>query len=129
MKLSCFRTSIVDRDSDQRVFRIVLGIFHKDIKISIVIENSGVKQFVLKLFPRTPRVGLHQVEIGKFLLRVFVQVLHVRVGGGTVEIEVVFLDVFAVVALIVCQAKQALLQDGVAAVPQRQRETKLLLIV
>ncbi len=37
-----------------------------------------------------------------------------------VEIEIVFLDIFAVIAFVARQAKVALLQDGGPAVPQRQ---------
>jgi len=39
-----------------------------------------------------------------------------------VEVEVVLLDVLAVVALVAGDAEQALLEDGVAAVPEGQRE-------
>ena len=38
----------------ERVFRIGLGIFHKDIEISVLIENAGVEKFVLDLFARAP---------------------------------------------------------------------------
>ena len=46
-----------------------------------------------------------------------------------VEVVVALLDVFAVVALAVGQAEQPLLQDRVAAVPERQRKAEDLLIV
>ncbi len=46
-----------------------------------------------------------------------------------VEIEVVFLDIFAVIALAVRQAEEAFLQDWVATVPQGQCKTKLLFVV
>ena len=43
MELGYFRSSIVDGDSDQRFFRIGLGILHKDIEITIFIENTRVE--------------------------------------------------------------------------------------
>jgi len=43
-----------------------------------------------------------------------------------VEVEVVLLDVLAVVALVAGDAEQALLEDGVAAVPEGQREAEPL---
>ena len=75
------------------------------------------------------RVGLDQVPVGILPLRVLVQILHVRVRRRAVDVEVVLLDVLAVVALAVGQPEQALLQDGVPLVPQRQREAQPLLVV
>jgi hypothetical protein len=46
-----------------------------------------------------------------------------------VEVEVVLLDVLAVIAFAVGQAEQALLQDRVFAVPQREREAQPLFVV
>ena len=62
-------------------------------------------------------------------LRVLVQVLHVRVRRRAVEVEVVLLDVLAVVALAVGQPEGTLLEDRVLAVPQRQREAQHLVVV
>src|SRR5690348_3740785 len=50
-------------------------------------------------------------------------------GRRAIEVEVVFLDVLAVVALAVRQAEQALLEDRVDTIPQRERETEALLLV
>src|SRR5437660_264134 len=47
----------------------------------------------------------------------------------TVEVEVTLLDVLAVVALAIGQAEQALFQDRVGRVPQRQREAQPALAV
>ena len=49
--------------------------------------------------------------------------------GVRVEVEVVLLDVLAVVALVAGQAEQALLEDRVAPVPQREREADPLVAV
>ena len=46
-----------------------------------------------------------------------------------VEVEIALLDVLAVVALGVGQAEEPLLEDGVAAVPQRQGEAQAALAV
>ena len=50
-------------------------------------------------------------------------------GRRAVEVEVVFLDVLAVVAFAVGQAEQAFLEDRVLAVPQGQGEAEPLLVV
>ena len=44
--------------------------------------------------------------------------------GRAVEVEVVLLDVLAVVALAVGEAEQPFLQDRILAVPQREREAE-----
>src|ERR1700687_6276773 len=48
-------------------------------------------------------------------------------GGSVVEVEPVFFYVLAVVALIARKAKHPFLQDGVAAIPHRQREDQKLI--
>src|SRR5512136_521891 len=50
-------------------------------------------------------------------------------GRRRVEIEVIFLDVLAVVPLAVRQPEQALLEDRVPAVPEGQGEAEALLVV
>jgi len=74
-------------------------------------------------------VGLDEVGVWIGALRILVEVLHRRVRGRRVDVEVVLLDVLAVVALAVGEAEQALLQDRIDAVPQREREAQALLVV
>jgi hypothetical protein len=62
-------------------------------------------------------------------LRIFIQVLHIGVGRCAIEVEIIFLDVFAVIALAVGQAKQPLLEDRVFAVPQGEGKAQPLFIV
>ena len=50
-------------------------------------------------------------------------------GRRAVEVIIIFLDVFAVIALAVGQAERPLLQDRILAVPQDQRKTQPLVIV
>ena len=52
-------------------------------------------------------------------MRILVQILHVGVRRCAIEIEVVFLDVLAVIPLIAGQPEQTLLQDGITFVPER----------
>jgi hypothetical protein len=46
-----------------------------------------------------------------------------------VEVEVIFFDVLPVVGLAVGETEKAFLEDRVAAVPQRERKAKMLLVV
>src|SRR5262249_26527712 len=76
-----------------------------------------------------PAVRFYQVSIGKFPLRILVEVLHVGVRGGAVDVEVILLHIFAVIALTIRQTEQALFEDGIAAIPKSDREAKLLLVI
>src|SRR5215467_2787808 len=124
-----FSAAITDGDLDQDFFRRFLGIFHKDIKISIVIEYTGVKQLILHLMPGSFLVGRDQIVIGICRLRIFVEILHVRMGGRTVEVEVILFDILAMIAFAVGQAEQALLEDRILAVPERERKAEPLLVI
>ena len=61
--------------------------------------------------------------------QVFVQALHVRVRRGGIEIVIIFLDVLAMIAFRSSQPEQALLQNGIAAIPEREGKAKTLVIV
>jgi hypothetical protein len=50
-------------------------------------------------------------------------------GWRAIEVEVILLDVLAVIALAIGQAKKAFLYDRIFAVPQRHRKAQQLLIV
>ena len=100
-----------------------------DVEVAVVVEHAGVDELVLELLARAARVGRDQIVVREGRLRVLVEPLHVRVGRRGVEIEVVLLDVLAVVPFGVAQAEEPLLQDRILAVPERQRETQPLLQV
>ena len=78
---------------------------------------------------RSLPVRLDQLVVGIGALRVLVEPLHVGVRRRGVEVEVVLLDVFAVVAFGVGQAEETLLENRIVAVPQRERKTELLRVV
>jgi hypothetical protein len=77
----------------------------------------------------TAAVFLQQPAVGIFGLRIFVEIAQHAVAGGGVEVEVVFLHILAVIALIAGKTEGAFLEDWIAAVPQGQRETQPLLLV
>ena len=124
-----FRAAVVDGDLDQDVFGRLLGILHEHVEVAVLVEHARIEQFVLELVPAAAAAGLDKVGIRERRLRILVEVLHVRMGRRAVEVEVVLLDVLAVIALAVGQAEQALLQDRVLAVPEGQREAEPLLVV
>jgi hypothetical protein len=50
-------------------------------------------------------------------------------GPRTVQVVIIFLDVFSVIALAIGQPEWPLLQDRILAIPQDQRKTQPLVIV
>jgi hypothetical protein len=124
-----FWPTVVDGDADEDVVRTLLCVLEEDVEVPVFVEDPGVEQLVLELLPRPASVRFHEVRVRELPLRVLVEVLHVRVRRRRVEVEVVLLEVLAVVPLAVGEAERALLEDGILAVPQRQREAEALLVV
>ena len=120
------RSTIGDGDLDQNVFNIRFRVFHDDIEVAVVVENSGVEQFEFRLVFSAAAVFFDQSPIWELRLRVLVQILHVRVRRRAVKVKVIFLDVFAVIAFVTCQAENALFENRVTLVPQRDSKAEEL---
>jgi hypothetical protein len=116
-------------DPDQNVFGRNFRIFHKHVEVPVVIENTGVQQFIFRLGSGSLAIGFNQVGVRIGELRVFVKPLHVGMSWSGIEIEVIFLDVFTMVAFGVCQAEQPFFQDGIFPVPKCDSEAQTLLVV
>ncbi len=104
-------------------------VLHLDVEVVALVEDAGVHELVLQLVPGPGPVLRDQVVVGELGLRVLVQPALVAVRRQVVEVEVVLLDVLAVVALGVGQAEEALLKNRVPLVPQRERQAQALLVV
>ena len=129
VQFGLLRAAIVDADLDQNVFRRLFGILDEHVEVAILIEYARVEQFVFEFIASAAAARLDKIAIGECRLRILVEVLHVRMGRRAVEIEVIFLDVLAVVALAVGQSEQAFLENRVLAVPKGQRKAEPLPIV
>ena len=129
MKFGRLGAAIVDRELDEDVLRRFLGILDEDVEVAVLVEDSGVDQLVLELVLAPAPVRLHEVGIRERRLGILVQVFHVRVRRRAIQVEVVLLDVLAVIALAVGQAEETLLEDRVRAVPERQGEAEPLLVI
>ena len=123
------RAPVLDGNLDEDVLRGRLGVFHEHVEVAVLIEHARIQQLVLGFVAAPAPVGVDQVAVRVRRLGVLVEVLHVRVGRRRVEVEVVLLHVLAVVSLAVGQAEQPFLEDGVLAVPQRQREAEQLAVI
>ena len=84
---------------------------------------------MFELVARPAAIRFDQITVGKLLLRILIEVYHVGVRRRAVEIKIAFLNVLAVVAFAVGQAKQTLFQDGVPAVPESESKAELLLVI
>src|SRR5262249_28482593 len=99
------------------------------IEIAVLVEDPRVQQLIFRADPAALPVGLYQIGIGIGGLRVFVEILHVGVGRRAIEVEVDLLHILAVIAFVVGEAEEPLLQDRVAPVPERECEAETLLAV
>src|SRR5262249_29710633 len=97
--------------------------------VAVVVEGARVEQFVFGVELAAPPVLGDEVGIRERRLRVVVAPAVPRVARRRVEGPPVLLGVLAVVPLVPGQPEDALLQDGVAAVPEREPEAKALLDV
>src|SRR5438094_735716 len=129
MHACMFWSAIVRGDSNEDVFRGGLGILDDDIKITVFVEDTGIEQFKLRFFFRTTPIFFQQLSIGIGALRIFVKELHVGVGRRTVEVEVIFLHILAVIAFVAGQAEEAFLEDGIGLVPKCKTKTHELMAV
>src|SRR5260370_40804909 len=88
MKFCRLRSVVGCGDPDQDVFRSVLGIFHKDIEIAVLLEDTGVEQFILFVVLGSTLVRLYQIGIGIRRLRVLVEILHVGACRSAILVSV-----------------------------------------
>lgn len=73
--------SVPRGDSKQELIRVIVLLcsFDEDIPITVIFEDTGIKNLVLLVLFGPLCVFINQVLIRKFPLRVFVEVFHVRV--------------------------------------------------
>src|SRR5207247_2004388 len=121
--------AIVRRDSNEDVFRSGLGILDDDIKITVFVEDTGIQQLKFGVLFRAASVFFQQLSIGIGALRIFVEELHVGVGRRAVEVEVIFLHVFAVIAFVAGKAEETFLENGIGLVPKCKTKTHELMAV
>ena len=129
MNIRPFRPTVVNRDLNQHMFRRLLGVLDEHVEITVVVKYARVEQFVFEFVASALAIRVDKLRVGKRRLRILVQIFHVRVGRRAVQVEIVFLDVFSVVAFVVGQPKQPFLENRIVAVPQRDGEAEPLMIV
>ena len=121
--------ALVTRTVMSRSVGVGLGVVDLDDPVPVVVERAGVEQLVLGLVLAPTAVLRDQVVVGERPLRIVVAPPVERVARQRVDVPPVLLGVLAVVALVAGQAEDPLLEDRVAAVPEREREAEPLLDV
>jgi hypothetical protein len=116
-------------DAPEQVFRRAFRDFLHDIEVAPVVEHAHVGEFEFRAVAAELLVFLADLGVGILRVGILVERLGVGMGGGGIEVVVTFLHVLAVVALVAAEAEEALLEDGVLAVPERGGETQAALAV
>ena len=106
-----------------------LGVFHRHVEEARPLEQAGLLDLVFGNLAAALQALAHEVFVGVGPLRITVEELQVGVARDRVEVVVDLLHVLAVVALLVGEAEQTLLQDAVAPVPQGQTDAELAALV
>ncbi len=111
-------TPVGDGDAPEDVLRASLGDFLDDIEVAAFVKHSHIGK--LQLGPEAPEALVFETDfsVGELFLRIFVERLGVGVGGGRIEVVVALFHILPVVALVPAETEEALLENGVLAIPQ-----------
>jgi hypothetical protein len=121
--------AIVHRELDQDVVMVGLRVGRVDVEVALRFEHARVGELELRMLAGALLVLGDEAFVWERGLRILVERLQPRGGRQRIEVEVLFLDVLAVIALGAAETEQAFLQERVLAVPQRPRETQPALAV
>merc|ERR1711939_582574 len=86
--------------------------------VPVVVKDPGINNLVLSSFLASLSVFLDQIFVGKFLLGVFVEELHIRVCRSVINVEMRLLDALAMIPLRIRKAKKTFLQEVIFLVPE-----------
>ena len=108
MQFSRLGTAIVSGYLDQDVVRGSVEILDEDVPVAIFIENSGIDQFELIVLKTAAAILMQQLSVWVGRLGVLIKHLEIGMVRRGVEVVVVSLDIFTVVACAVGKAEQPL---------------------
>lgn len=103
--------------------------FDVDVPIAILVKEVSIHQFKLANLPAPVLVLILQLLVREFSLRVFVEIFHVRMGRGRVEVIVNLFNVFTVISLVTIEAVETFFQNRIFTVPKTKGEAKSLVII
>src|SRR6266511_704103 len=129
MQLGRIRSTIVGDDASVDLLGGRLAVNHVYIEVPTTVENAGVEQVERWAVAVATGVLLDQPFIRIGGLRILVEISQITVTRGGIEVEVVFLDVLAAIALRAGQPERALLEERITSVPQCQCQAQKLVLV
>src|SRR5262249_56407916 len=97
-----------------------------DVPGSVALEHTGIDQLVLGVGARATRVLRDQLVVREGRPWVGVPPAHPRMRRRGIQVPPILLRVLAVVALGIAEPEDALLEDRIAAVPEREAEAEPL---
>ncbi len=73
-------TAIPSSDSEKQLFGIIVLLcsLDKNVPVSIILEDSGIKYLVFSILLSASRIFLDKILVWELSLRVFVEKFHVR---------------------------------------------------
>src|SRR5690349_19185723 len=80
MQVGCFGSTVGHVDADKNVFGRSLRVFDLDVEVSVLVEYAGVHQLKFWRVLAASAILLDKTAVREFGLRVFVQILHVRMS-------------------------------------------------
>src|ERR1700735_5575060 len=129
MKAGRIRSAIPRGYANENIFRIGLRVFHENIKVTILRENSSIYQLVFLILARSFAIFGNQLLVREFSVRILVQIFQIRTGRRGVEVVVILFDVLAMIAFAIGEAEEALFEDRVFLVPHGECETNVLVTI
>ena len=123
------RAAVMHGDLHQDILRGRLRVLHEDVEVAVAVEYPGIDELVLQVIPVALPVRLHKVVVRERGLRILVEVLHVGMRRGVVQVVVILLHVLPVVPLAIGQAEEPFFEDGIGTVPEAQGKTEELGVV
>src|SRR5215217_8243448 len=122
-----FGGMVLDRDLGKDLGSRGFRVRDLDCPIPSMIKNAGVDQLKLRFIPGTSAVLIDQPLIRKRLLRIVISPAQPSMARQPIEIPPILLHILAMISLRTGKAEHALLQDRINAIPQRQRETQIMM--
>ncbi len=128
-ELSLLRPVIHDLNTDAQIFRRRFGILDAHVEIPVLVEDTAVDQFELRIMAPSAAILLDQPGIGERCLRVLVQIFHVGMRRRRIEVEIVLLHILPVIAFVAGESEDSFFQDRVSPVPQGQGKADDLMAI
>ncbi len=129
MQRGRLRSAIGRGDANENIVGRLLRVLDEDIEVAVVIEYAGIGQLKFRVELAAAAIFFHEPGVRVCGLGIFVKRFQIRRRRRGVEVVVALLHILAVVAFAVGQSEQPFLENWIAAIPERHRETEPALAI